>query len=178
MNEQQRPSPAPPNPAPGSDAPEWLVRELQTLPPLPAPPGTWQRVQRRTVERAAARRVGRWHRTALALAACLLATLATVLLVGELGGKPQESGTSGVALRTTHPPPWPPDPDWPQLPLAARAEHLVVARIGSIDATLNRQLLQGNGARPALLRQRETLTESLAHIQRHRQQLLVRQVVY
>ena len=77
-----------------------------------------------------------------------------------------------------HSPPEAIEFDWPQLPVAAGAERLVRARIGSIDAALNSQLLQGNGARPALLHQRDTLANSLEHIQQHRQQVLVRQAIY
>lgn len=178
MNEQQRPSPASPDDAPGSDA-GWLAGELRALPPLPAPPGTWQRVLQRATERQGARRIRRRRRRAgLALAAGLLAALGTVLLVGERGDRAADvRSASGVAARTFRPHPGI-ELAWPQTPVAASAEHLVLARISSIDAALNRELLHGSGARPALLRQRETLTESLAHIQRHRQQMLVRQAVY
>ena len=179
MNEQQRPSPASPDGPPGSDA-GWLAGELRALPPLPAPPGTWQRVLQRATERREARRIGRRRRrVGLALAAGLLAALGAVLLVGERGDRAADvRSASSVAARTFRPHPGTIELAWPQTPVAASAEHLVLARISSIDAALNRELLHGNGARPALLRQRETLTESLAHIQRHRQQMLVRQAVY
>lgn len=176
MNEQQHPSPAPPDPAPGGDA-EWLAQKLQALPPLPAPPGMWQRVRQRAAERREARRIGRRRRrAALALAASLLAALGTLMLVGK--GEDDAARTPAPAGVARALPPPASELDWPQLPLAASAEHLVLARISSIDADLNRQLLQGNGARPALLRQRATLADGLAHIQRHRQQLLLRRAVY
>ena len=161
MNEQQRPSPASPDDAPGSDA-GWLAGELRALPPLPAPPGTWQRVLQRATERQGARRIRRRRRRA-------------GLALGDRAADVRSA--SGVAARTFRPHPGI-ELAWPQTPVAASAEHLVLARISSIDAALNRELLHGSGARPALLRQRETLTESLAHIQRHRQQMLVRQAVY
>ena len=179
MNESQHPSPAPPDQGPCGDI-EQLAQQLQALPPLPAPPGMWQRVQRRAAERRESRRIGRRRRrTVLALAASLLAALGTVLLVGQGEEDPARTpAPPASSAGVPHPQPGASDLDWPQLPLAASAEHLVLARISSIDADLNRQLLQGNGARPALLRQRATLADGLAHIQRHRQQLLLRQAVY
>lgn len=171
--DEQPPSPAHSEPA--AAPPPALAAQLQALPPLPAPPDMWRRVRERTAQR----RVQRRRRTTFALAAGLAAALVVAALVGvpdaapptaiapkvaSLPAQPQGLAANGYAL--------------PQLPAAAGAELLVRARIGGIDAALNRRLLQGDvHSRPALLRRRAALMESLTHIERHRQQAIV-QAVY
>lgn len=165
---------APPMNAPEAAPPPDLAAELQALPPLPAPLNMWRRVGERTAQR----RVQRRRRATFALAAGLATALVAAALVGLPDAPPSGLASETAAL-----------PANPQhlaanrhavlrLPAATSAEHLVRARIGGIDATLNRRLLQGDvDSRPALLRQRAALMESLVHIERHRAQAIV-QAVY
>ena len=165
---------SPAHPEAEAALPPELAAQLQALPPLPAPADTWHRV----VQAAATRRVRRRRQTALALAAGVAVVLAAGALVYQPDAVPPGTRPAEVAaLPVPAQRPAASRPAVLRLP-AAGAEHLVRARIGGLDATLNRRLLEGEVAsRPALLRQRAALMESLAHLEQHRQQAIV-QAVY
>ena len=157
--------------------PAQLAAELRALPPLAAPPQLWQRVLLRTAARRI--RATRRRRVALALAASLVLALGMVLMLGwQDEGAPAALGPDVATLvaRSPHTEPNRYARSW--LP-ASGAEHLVRARIGGLDAALNQQLLHGQAAsRPALLRERAALMESLLHLEQHRQRAFVQQAVY
>ena len=171
MNEPLSPA----HPEAEAAPPPALAAQLQALPPLPAPADVWQRV----VQAAAARRVQRRRQVALALAAGVAVVLAAGALVYQPDAAPPSARAPEIAaLPVPAQRPAANRHAMLQLPAAAGAEHLVRARIGGLDATLNRRLLEGEVAsRPALLRQRAALMESLAHLEQHRQQAIV-QAVY
>lgn len=170
MNEPLSPA----HPEAEAAPPPALAAQLQALPPLPAPADVWQRV----VQAAAARRVQRRRQVALALAAGVAVVLAAGALVYQPDAAPPSARPAEVAALPV-PAQRPAAGRYAvRLPAAAGAEHLVRARIAGLDATLNRSLLEGEVAsRPALLRQRAALMESLAHLEQHRQQAIV-QAVY
>ena len=157
--------------------PAQLAAELRALPPLSAPPQLWQRVLLRTAARRV--RARRRQRMAVTLAASLALALSAALLLGWRDDGAAVAPAPNVATLMAHSPcleahryapPWLP---------ADGPTHLVRARIGGLDAVLNQQLLQGEESdRPALLRERAALMESLLHLEQHRQRAFVQQAVY
>lgn len=157
--------------------PAQLAAELRALPPLAAPLQLWQRVLLRTAARRV--RATRRRRAALALTASLVLALSAALLLGWRDDGAPAAVASEVATLVARSPRLEEARYGPLWLPASGAERLVRARIGDLDAALNQQLLHGQAARrPALLRERAALMESLLHLEQHRQRAFVQQAVY
>lgn len=196
---QQQPPPSPPArlderlaSLPPADSPEAVVlnESLRALPDLHAPERIWPAVRKRIdFGRSEHRSAMRWQ-----MPAALAAGVMLVLSIGLT-----------LVLRSPAPPPPSAALELPTLiqrsqlaelrrravalPASTGTEQILRARIGGIDASLNRMLWQeaagrtgaaaaiGTERRNRLLRERVDLLESLRHIEQDRREALYRQAL-
>ena len=195
MNQQLPPSPPARLDAhlaslPPADSPETVAlnESLHALPDLQAPESIWPAVRERIdSSRIERRRSGRWQMPAALAAGVMLALSIGLTLRSPAPPSPSAAlelptliERSQLAERRRRA---------VALPASTGTEHILRARIGGIDASLNRMLWQeaagrtgaagavGTERRNRLLRERVDLLESLRHIEQDRREALYRQAL-